>query len=403
MNFSNQTFHDMNRLREFFKAIGASVKMMKTDKELRGNFDALINLAKSPLVQAILGGAVDIPTIEMVLNSVLNDTRIDDVIDTVGNIFECFSVDRFIAVGSESELEDLAFELGKKKLFYAGIYFTKMDASDTSYKLRMEVDNTPVTIENKNRFWFPGAEGSFELEMRYHRGFIQIQNAVDMAIIKHKKKKFYESTRGNSTDDLDFSDLEYEHDGKGSDDSDEFDLDDDFGGLKLDQNGEFGDDNRTTTQAPTTQAPGTTEAPSSLNFDEIFKAFQSKVNISQTDVDKYNDDSDFWNFEDDDEPLLTEAPTTNAPLLTEAPTTNAPSQTEPPTTSSIDSEFSAEETPKTTRKKRQLDGILGLISGAGGGDKKKTSGPHYEVDDLTFYTKQMPYPKHLFDAFKKGL
>lgn len=53
-----------------------------------------------------------------------------------------------------------------------------------SYKLRMDADNTPITLENRNRFWFPGPNANFELNMRYHRGFIQIQHIIDQAIIK---------------------------------------------------------------------------------------------------------------------------------------------------------------------------------------------------------------------------
>ena len=182
VQFGNKTFNDVSRLAELIRSIETSIKMLNSDKKFRENFDSLLNLAKSPFVQAILGGAIDIQTIEMVLDSIVNDTRIVDVVETIGNIFDCFSVDRFIAVNDEKELEDLAYEMAKKKLFYAGVFFTNDETTnETAYKLRMEVDNTPVTIENKNRFWFPGAEGSFELEMRYHRGFIQIQSSIDKA------------------------------------------------------------------------------------------------------------------------------------------------------------------------------------------------------------------------------
>lgn len=377
ISFSNKTFDDMSRLRQFFRALETSVKMLKTNKEFRANFDNLLNLAKSPFVQAILGGAVDIQTIETVLDSIVNDKRVADIIETIGNIFECFSVDRFIPVKDEKELEDVAYELAKKKLFYAAFFFNSDEGTnETSYKLRMEVDNSPVTIENKNRFWFPGAEGNFELEMRYHRGFIEIQNSIDTGIIKHKKKKQFEvNNKAENSDDLDFSDLEFE-DNKNSSTEDDEELDD-FGGLKLDADGEFDDDNRTTT-APST----TTTQASEINFGDIFKSLQGKINISSTDVDKFADDGDYWNFDADDSPSVTDSPTT---------TTVEPSTDETATAK------------KLSRRKRQFDSLLSMFGFGGGPSAPRKKVVKFEVDDMTFYTKQFPYPKHTRDDFKKGL
>jgi hypothetical protein len=381
VRFGNKTFSEVGRLRDFFRSLELSVKMLNSNKEFRSKFDNLLSLAKSPFVQAILGGAVDIQTIETVLNSIVNDTRIADVIETIGNIFDCFSVDRFIGVKDEKELEDVAYELAKKKMFYAAVLFTN-DASsnETSYKLRMEVDNTPVTIENRNRFWFPGAEGNFELEMRYHRGFIEIQNSIDSAIIKHKKKKQFEmKNKAEASEDLDFSDLEFENDKNSDDKQDSEEDDEDFGGLKLDDSGNFGDNNRSTTLAP----PSTSQQPE-IDFGEIFKALQGTggINISNSDVDKFADDSDFWNFDDEEG--------------------ENSSQTDEPTTTTATPETT--EATELSRKRRQLDSILSMF-GLGGNSASKDNKKEvkYEIDDMVFFTKQFPYPKHSRDDFKKGL
>lgn len=381
VSFANKTFDEMSRLREFFRALGTSIKMLKTNKEFRSNFDNLLNLAKSPFVQAILGGAVDIQTIEMVLDSIVNNTQVSDVIDTVGNIFDCFSVDRFIGVKDEKELEDVAYDLAKKKLFYAGLFFASdIAANETSYKLRMEVDNTPVTIENKNRFWFPGPESSFELEMRYHRGFIEIQNSVDTAIIKyHKKKQFGEINKaGQVADDLDFSDLSF--DDVTGDPNKNLDVkyDDDFEGLKLNDNGEIDDaTDSSTAQGSTTQGP-------EINFGDIFKAFQDKINISSKDVDKYSDDGDFWKFDDED----------GAP--------NNESKTDSPSTT-VETTEETTPSPAASRKKRQLESILSMFGFGANADKSDEKKVNFEVDDMKIYTKQFPYPKYTRDNFKKGL
>lgn len=382
--FANKTFEDMARLRKFAGALETSVKMLKTDKEFRKNFDNLLNLAKSPFIQAVLGGSIDIETIEQVLDSIINDPEIIKIVEIAGKILDCFSNDRFVPVNDEKELEDVAHELAKKKLLYAGIYFTST-GNETSYKLRMEVDNTPVTIENRNRFWFPGAEGNFELEMRYHRGFIEIQNSVETAIIKyHKKKQFDANKKSDGNDDLDFSDLDFDDDK--TDDKDGFDFDfggnddktdkeeNDFGGLKLDNNGDFEDDNASTTTAPTTS---TTQAPE-INFADVFKSFGNKLNISAGDVNKNSGEDDFWSFDDEETASPTESPVT---------------------------ESSAESTSTlaTSRKKRQLDSILSMFGFGDDSSKPKSNQVKYEVDDMTFVTKQIPYPKHTRDDFKKGL
>lgn len=179
----------MNKLKVFVKSIDKTFSLLKTDEKFRDKFKALIDLAKSPLVQAFLGDSVNIDLIESVLKSILTDERISNVVNVISNIFECFSADRFISVKTEKELEDLAFDMNDKKMFMAGVYFNdETNENEFSYKLRMDIDNTPITLENKNRFWFPGPLSSFELDMRYHRGFIQIQHVLDLAIIKREKK-----------------------------------------------------------------------------------------------------------------------------------------------------------------------------------------------------------------------
>lgn len=376
--FANKTFEDMARLREFAGALEMSVKMLKTDKEFRKNFDNLLNLAKSPFIQAVLGGSIDIETIEQVLDSIINDPQVMQIVEIAGKLLDCFSNDRFVPVNDEKELEDVAHELAKKKLLYAGLYFTST-GNETSYKLRMEVDNTPVTIENRNRFWFPGAEGNFELEMRYHRGFIEIQNSVETAIIKyHKKKQFDANHKSDGNDDLDFSDLDFDDDK--SDDKNGFNFDlggnddktdkEDFGGLKLDNNGDFED-------ASTTSAPTSTSQGPEINFADVFKSFENKVNVSAEDVNKNDDEDDFWTFDDEETASSTESPITESS----------------PETSTLAS----------SRKKRQLDSILSMFGFGDDSSKPKSNQVKYEVDDMIFVTKQIPYPKHTRDDFKKGL
>lgn len=369
---------DMGRLREFFRSIETSIKMLKTNKEFRLKFDNLLNLAKSSFVKALLGDSVDIETIEMVLEGLINDNQVLDIVTTIGNIFDCYNTNRFIGVTSEKELEDVAFELAKKKLFFAAIYFSSNDkTNETTYKLRMEVDNTPVTVENRNRFWFPGPEANFELEMRYHRGFIELQSAIDVGIIRAKKKKQFEAM--NKFDEgLDFSDIEFDDDIIDKNINNNFDDDETFNESKVEDSTKFiglslddlstsesnGTDSTIKNKISTKTATTTTSIP--INYTEIFNTFQNKINISESDVKKFSDNlyDDDWNFDENDE------------------TTTHSSK---------------------SREKRQLEAILSML-GIGTTSKKRNQKElNYEVDKLSFFTKQFPYPKHIRDDFKKGL
>lgn len=383
VSHANKTMNDMNRMRVFFRSIETTIKMLKTDKAFREKFDGLINLAKSPFVQALLGGSVDIQTIEMVIDSIINDKQVSDVIEIIGNIFDCFSADRFVPVNSEKELEDVAYDLAKKKLFYAAFFFNTNDKSnETTYTLRMEVDNTPVTVENRNRFWFPGPESSFELEMRYHRGFIQIQNSIDAAIIKVKKKKQFENTRSlvQSTtpfvsDDLEFSDDDGFDDDEIEEKDEEENKDDvivtstedsNFEGLSFDDLSNSNEDDTTTKPISTSTSQTTTTATgSSINLAELLNAFTSNLNTPVTTKntkDDFNfDDDSFWDFDE------------------------------------------AENSTSSTSKKRRKRQLLNIFGFNANTKKNSDSDLKYEFEDMTLYTKQFPYPKHTRDDFKKGL
>lgn len=188
---ANDTLIAMNRLKNLIKGLSTTIQKLRVEGEFKKKFMNLVQLAHSPFVQGLLGSFnVNGQILDTIFDALLYDKQVADITETIANIFECFSVDRFVGVESEKELEDLAVEMNKKKLFLAGVFFdndghrANSSPTDYAYKLRMDVDNTPVTLENRNRLWFPGADGNFELQMRYHRGFIQIQHIIDQAITK---------------------------------------------------------------------------------------------------------------------------------------------------------------------------------------------------------------------------
>ncbi|XP_058118442.1 glucosylceramide transporter ABCA12 [Anopheles ziemanni] len=382
MKFANQTFADMGRLREFFRALDKTLQLVRTDEEARSSFEGLIALAKSPVVQLLTGGNVNIELIESLLNGILNDNDVAKAVNTIANIFDCFSADRFIPVANEQDLETRAFELNRKKLFFAGVLFENGTTNEVAYKIRMRTDDTPVTVENRNRFWFPGPEASFELDMRYHRGFVQIQHAVDMGIIRQMKKEKFDAERlasgdGGTTSSFGgFGELELDDD-----------LDDGAEDDTEDKSAEEASEEEPATEAPVTPVVETTTENLSLLYNDLSK----RLNVSQEVLNVFGSGTnssaldDFLDFKDEDEDEVSSPTTTNAPSTTTnaaSTTTNAPSST-----------------VTKTRKRRSL---LDLFLGSGAASKKSNE-VTFNVAGEKFYTKQFPYPKYTKDDFKKGL
>lgn len=401
---ANQTFSDMARLKGFLKSIDDTFELLKHDEEFKDKYNQLIRLAKSPLIKQLAGESFNPEGVEQTLNGILNDKRISSTVRVISNLFDCYSVDRFIPVESETALEDKAFELSDDKLLYAGIYF-KEDAktNETSYKIRMNIDDTPITSEVKNRFWFPGPEGNMALDLRYHRGFAQIQQSVDMAIIKVEKQKKKDSSHGEAIDEV-FANWDKDH-------------------------------------ASSTQGPFPNVNFDSDDEDDGFDEFESdsstgdkdvKVSVGINNPFAEGEDDGFGSFEDDsDEEITSTKPSTTASnkvsTLPEITTTLAPDVDVPTTISSVsdsstfssnsdDEKISVLSTTKTTttteednfeffdeddvegvsknktgRRKRQLGSLLDRFFAANKANRT------IDLDDMKYFTKQFPYPKYESD------
>lgn len=123
------------------------------------------------------------------------------MVEMLNNLMDCVLINRMKGFSTEEELQTYARSLMETNEFLAGIVFleNEMERSKRSldyelpdnvtYKIRMDVDYVPSTIRLKNQFWIPGPESSFIEDLRYLRGFIQLQDAIDRAIIKMKSQK----------------------------------------------------------------------------------------------------------------------------------------------------------------------------------------------------------------------
>ena len=99
---------------------------------------------------------------------------------------------RFIAVDNEEDLVLIANDLVEDNTFLAGVVFnnTEEDVSskDISYTIRIDFDKTPSTFEISPIFWRPGPYSNMATDMKYHQGFILLQQILDDAIMQYQYK-----------------------------------------------------------------------------------------------------------------------------------------------------------------------------------------------------------------------
>ncbi|KAH9638488.1 hypothetical protein HF086_016813 [Spodoptera exigua] len=114
---------------------------------------------------------------------------IGSLLSKMSNLLQCVNLNRFQASFNEQNLTHEAAQLSIVNEFSAGLVFLNSQHHDgalskVEYKIRMDIDNSPTTARNKDYLWTPGPEANFLENMRYFRGFVQIQDIVDKAIIQ---------------------------------------------------------------------------------------------------------------------------------------------------------------------------------------------------------------------------
>ncbi|KFM60325.1 ATP-binding cassette sub-family A member 1, partial [Stegodyphus mimosarum] len=123
------------------------------------------------------------------------------LVELVGNVTQCISLNRFLGFDTEEELEAAAATLHDRREFIAAIVFLNEKEiklkkrwthkpyrnnmpKDVLYKIRMDIDNVPTTEYIKYRWWRPYPYDDFFEDLRYFRGFLQLQDTVDTAIMQ---------------------------------------------------------------------------------------------------------------------------------------------------------------------------------------------------------------------------
>ncbi|XP_037040296.1 ATP-binding cassette sub-family A member 12-like [Bradysia coprophila] len=187
MTRATRIFEDVMKLQQFVGALNQLVILLRTDNDFQSEIQSWLDTLKLPYIRRLISHYIDIDSIEHLIEFLMLDDKVAATGQTIVNMLECVSTDRLVRVTTEAELEKRAYELNEKKMLYSSVYFnnvSRVTDREYSYKIRMDIDNIPVTSKTRNRFCFPGPNANLHSSITYHRGFIQLQHSVDQAIIE---------------------------------------------------------------------------------------------------------------------------------------------------------------------------------------------------------------------------
>ncbi|XP_018348552.1 PREDICTED: uncharacterized protein LOC108752306 [Trachymyrmex septentrionalis] len=211
MALTNETFVQMdnfgvlvNSVEKTLKAVANLTEMGDTLKELQNILSSdVMKVAIKSMSSGNFEGDLSELNISELAWRLKNSTKLISMIGMLNNMMGCVVVNRTIGFSTEEELEIAASRLTETNEFLAGVIFLDNTSShlakrsldhelpdNITYKIRMDVDYVPSTRRLKTQFWLPGPESSFLEHLRYLRGFIQLQDSVDRAIVKVKTRRY---------------------------------------------------------------------------------------------------------------------------------------------------------------------------------------------------------------------
>ncbi|XP_019697173.1 ATP-binding cassette sub-family A member 13 isoform X1 [Harpegnathos saltator] len=212
MALTNETFVQMEHFSMLMNSFEKTLKSLASLSEMGDSLKELQSILASDVmkvaVKSMGGGNFEGDFSELNLSEIAwrlkRSTKLISMVGMLNDMMGCVLVNRTIGFATEAELEAVASRLTDTNEFLAGVIFLS-DSSPRSkrssdhllelpdnitYKIRMDVDYVPSTTRLKNQFWMPGPESSFIEHLRYLRGFVQLQDSVDRAIIKVKARQY---------------------------------------------------------------------------------------------------------------------------------------------------------------------------------------------------------------------
>lgn len=202
----DKIFQIVSKLQDIGKQWRNGLSRFSNMKYQVSSMTDLVKYLKTSFVQDMLKDMFEVNIdyvtsgIEM-LDGLSNSTldKLQYMIMNVINYTSCIASSRFHSVRPD-QLEKVAYQLANTNEFLAAVIFqnipeveensrNKRDATlnlpkHIKYEIRMDVDNIPYTGKLKERYWRPQPEDNFANEMRYFRGFIQLQDMIEKAIVE---------------------------------------------------------------------------------------------------------------------------------------------------------------------------------------------------------------------------
>ncbi|XP_043481651.1 ATP-binding cassette sub-family A member 13 isoform X2 [Leptopilina heterotoma] len=209
MKISNQSFVEFAKFSSLMNSFQMTLVALKHLAEMGDNLKDLENIMSSDVmkvaVKSMSGSSesnvnMDLSNIDLteIAWELKNSERLINMIEMLNDLMDCVLLDRYYGFATEEELEKAADELMETHEFLAGVVFLADHRQKRSleyelphnvtYKIRMDVDYVQTTTRLKTQFWLPGPEADFLENMRYMRGFIQLQDSIDRAIIRVKSR-----------------------------------------------------------------------------------------------------------------------------------------------------------------------------------------------------------------------
>ncbi|XP_035722982.1 uncharacterized protein LOC118441973 isoform X2 [Vespa mandarinia] len=209
MSIANDTFVQMDHFSQLMYSFVETLKSLASLSEMGDSLNELQDIMTSKIMRIAIksfgGGNFEGDFSNFNIGEIAwrlkRSKRLITMVEMLNNLMDCVLINRMKGFSTEEELQTYARSLMETNEFLAGIVFLEKEterskrsldyglSDNVTYKIRMDVDYVPSTIRLKNQFWIPGPENSFIEDLRYLRGFIQLQDAIDRAIIKIKSQK----------------------------------------------------------------------------------------------------------------------------------------------------------------------------------------------------------------------
>ncbi|XP_030023361.2 uncharacterized protein LOC115442462 [Manduca sexta] len=198
---ANATFASMIKMTGLVHSFAKSFPALDKLSSHRDGVSALMNLVTSPNfeeLRSMIIGDVQLPDMDMdgLFDQIGDMKGLGNILSKASDLLRCINLNRFRAATDEYQLTHQAAELSLVNEFSAGIVFKNTELQNdgqvnVDYVIRMDIENVPTTKWKKSYLWTPGPEANFIENMRYFRGFVQIQDIVDKAIVQlsHTRSK----------------------------------------------------------------------------------------------------------------------------------------------------------------------------------------------------------------------